>query len=244
MAVKLSVNINSIAYLRNRRKVPWPDLVDLARTALAAGAHGITVHPRPDERHIRKSDVPALAAMIRAEFPGRDYCLEGYPAEDFLALCEANRPDQVLLVPDDPTQGTSDHGWDVARHRALLTRTSARLKAGGMRVSFFIDADPAIPALARSAGADRVELYTGPFGAELTKAARAPFLKALQSTAEAAKAAGLEVNAGHDLTRENLRELAAAIPFLHEVSIGHAVMADALTFGMAETVRQFLKACA
>ena len=243
MTAKLSVNVNAIAHLRNRRSVPWPDLVGIGRAALAAGAYGLTVHPRPDERHIRRADVPALAKMIRTEFPGAEYNIEGYPDESFLALCEANAPDQVTLVPDDPTQGTSDHGWDVAKHRVLLIEVCARLAKRGMRVALFIDPDPTVAALAKTIGADHVELFTGPFGACLTPAERAPHLLALKITAAAAKAAGLGVNAGHDLTRENLPELCDAIPQLTEVSIGHALIGDALTFGMAETVRMFLAAC-
>ena len=243
MAPKLSVNVNAIAHLRNRRDLPWPSVDSLGRIALAAGAHGLTVHPRPDERHIRKTDVPVLVSLIRKEFPGREFNIEGYPTPEFLALVEATMPDQVTLVPDDPAQGTSDHGWDIARHREFLTSVVARLKSKGLRVSLFIDADIAAPALARAVGADRIELYTGPFGGELTPAARAAELKALKATAEAARAAGLGVNAGHDLTRENLPELVAAIPFLAEVSIGHALIGDALTFGMAETVRLFREAC-
>ncbi len=243
MTTKLSVNVNAIAHLRNRRTVPWPDLIGLGRTALAAGAYGLTVHPRPDERHVRKSDVPELVAMIRKEFPACEFNIEGYPEPAFLALCEAAKPDQVTLVPDDPAQGTSDHGWDIVWHRQLVAEATARLQAGGMRVSLFIDPDPSVPALAKGVGADRVELYTGPFGAGLTAAARAPHLRALIATADAAKAAGLGVNAGHDLTRENLPELTAAIRHLMEVSIGHALIGDALTFGMAETVRLFRAAC-
>jgi pyridoxine 5-phosphate synthase len=243
MPPKLSVNVNAIAHLRNRRSVPWPDLVGIGRTALTAGAYGLTVHPRPDERHIRRADVPALAAMIRAEFPNAEYNIEGYPDDAFLALCEANAPDQVTLVPDAPGQGTSDHGWDIARHRQLLTEVVARLKAKRLRVALFVDADPTVAALAKTVGADRVELFTGPFGACLTPDARAPHLLALKVTAAAAKAAGLGVNAGHDLTRENLPELCTAIPHLAEVSIGHALIGDALTYGMAETVRMFRRAC-
>lgn len=244
MTVHLSVNVNAIAMLRNRRDLPWPSLVGLGRTALAAGARGLTVHPRPDERHVRRSDVPELARLIRSEFPGREYNIEGYPSPDFLALVEAAKPDQVTLVPDDPTQGTSDHGWDIGPQRQLLSATAARLKKGGMRVSLFIDADPALPALAKGVGADRVELYTGPFGGRFTSAERAPFLRSLKATGEAARAAGLGLNAGHDLTRDNLPELVEALPFLDEVSIGHAITADALTYGMAETVRLFLAALA
>ena len=243
MTAKLSVNVNAIAHLRNRRSLPWPSIVGLGRIALQAGAAGLTVHPRPDQRHIRMADVPELLAMIRSEFPSREFNIEGYPAPEFLALVETARPDQVTLVPDDPEQGTSDHGWDIVWHRQMLAQTVTRLKAGGMRVSLFVDADPTVAALAKGIGADRVELYTGPFGGQMTVAARAPHLKALKATADAAKAAGLGVNAGHDLTRQNLPELAAAIPHLAEVSIGHALVGDALTFGMAETVRLFRAAC-
>ncbi len=243
MTPRLSVNVNAIAHLRNRRTVPWPSLVGLGRTALQAGAYGLTVHPRPDERHVRRADVPELAAMIRKEFPGREYNIEGYPDEAFLKLCEANKPDQVTLVPDDPSQGTSDHGWDLARNQGLLAGVVERLKSGGMRVSLFIEADPAAPMRAHAIGADRFELYTGPFGGRLTKAERAPYLAALKATADAAQAVGFGVNAGHDLTRENLPELTAAIPNLLEVSIGHALIGDALTYGMAETVRLFRRAC-
>jgi pyridoxine 5-phosphate synthase len=243
MAVKLSVNVNAIAYLRNRREVPWPDLVGLGRISLQAGANGLTVHPRPDERHVRRSDVPLLARLITDEFPGREFNIEGYPAPEFLSLVEAAGPDQVTLVPDGPSQGTSDHGWPVGRHLSFLKDVTARLSSRGMRVSIFIDADPSMPALARSAGADRVEMYTGPYGARLTREDRAPLLALLKATADAAQTAGLGVNAGHDLTRDNLPELVAAIPNLAEVSIGHAITADALVYGMAETVRMFLSAC-
>ena len=243
MTPNLSVNVNAIAHLRNRRSVPWPSVAGLGRIALEAGAHGLTVHPRPDERHIRKTDVPELVALIRKDFPGREFNIEGYPAPEFLDLCQAALPDQVTLVPDDPAQGTSDHGWDIDAHRELLEGVIRQLKAKGLRVSLFIDADASAPARAKAAGADRVELYTGPFGGKLTTGARSRDLKALKVTAEAARTAGLGVNAGHDLTRENLPELVAAIPFLAEVSIGHALIGDALTFGMAESVRLFRKAC-
>lgn len=243
MAPQLSVNVNAIAHLRNRRNLPWPSVTGIGRIALEAGAHGLTVHPRPDERHIRQADVPELSGMIRKDFPGREFNIEGYPAPEFLALVEAVMPDQVTLVPDDPSQGTSDHGWDIGGNRRMLADVIGRLKAKGLRVSLFVDADPAAPPLAKSVGADRVELYTGPFGGGLTPAARGDILAMLKATAEAARAAGLGVNAGHDLTRENLPELVAAIPYLAEVSIGHALIGDALIFGMAETVRRFRAAC-
>jgi pyridoxine 5-phosphate synthase len=242
MSCKLSVNVNAIAYLRNRRDLPWPSVEALGRVALEAGAAGLTVHPRPDERHIRRGDVTVLRQLLRSAFPGREFNIEGYPDERFLGLVEAEKPDQVTLVPDDPSQGTSDHGWDIAANQALLERTIDRLHRGGMRVSLFIDADPALPALARALGADRVEIYTGPYGGALEPAAAAHELEAVVATGRAAMKAGIGLNAGHDLTCENLPALVAALPNLDEVSIGHAVTADALMFGMAEAVRRFRRA--
>jgi len=239
LACKLSVNVNAIAYLRNRRDLPWPSVEALGRVALDAGAVGLTIHPRPDERHIRASDVPVLRALLRRDYPGREYNIEGYPDERFLKLVEANAPDQVTLVPDDPSQGTSDHGWDIAKNRALLTDVIARLHGGKMRVSLFIDPDPAAPALARAVGADRVEIYTGPYGGALEPEAARRELNKVVATGKAAEAAGVGLNAGHDLTRANLPPLVKALPNLAEVSIGHAVIADAMMLGMAETVRQF-----
>lgn len=239
MSCQLSVNVNAIAYLRNRREVPWPSVEGLSRIALDAGAHGITVHLRPDERHIRRSDVTVLRKMLRADYPQAEFNIEGFPDERFLALCEAELPDQVTLVPDDPAQGTSDHGWDIARHGAMLSSVIARLQRNTMRVSLFVDPDPAVPALAKSVSADRVEIYTGPYGGALEPTAMRREFEKVVATGKAADAAGLGLNAGHDLTRENLPRLVAALPNLLEVSIGHAVTADALTFGIAETVRLF-----
>lgn len=245
MPAKLSVNLNAIAMLRNRRDLPWPDLVGFGRIALKAGAAGLTVHPRPDERHVRFSDVPALKAMIEAEFPGREYNIEGYPSEDFLQLVEKHRPDQVTLVPDDPSQATSDHGWDFKAERTRLNEVCGRLKRAGMRVSLFADGDSDAEslAIARQAGADRIELYTGPYGGCYADPAEAQRLvEVLGQTADRALALGLDVNAGHDLTVANLPALAARIPKLAEVSIGHGLTADALEYGMAETVRRYRRA--
>lgn len=244
MPAKLSVNLNAIAMLRNRRDLPWPSVAGLGRIALEAGAHGLTVHPRPDQRHTRHSDLPELRALIDDAFPAAEFNVEGYPTEDFLALVERNQPDQVTLVPDDPTQPTSDHGWDFERDAALLDPVVKRLKKGGFRVSLFANPDPAGMARARATGADRIELYTGPYGSahdDSPKAAKA--LQDLTEAAEAARREGLAVNAGHDLTVANLPALAAAIPFLAEVSIGHGLTADALVHGMAGTTRRFLAAC-
>lgn len=244
MPAKLSVNLNAVAMLRNRRDLPWPSVTGLGRIALAAGAHGLTVHPRPDERHTRFSDLPALRALIDDEFPQAEFNVEGYPTEDFLQLVEKHQPDQVTLVPDDPAQATSDHGWNFIEHHAFLTSIVKRLKKGGFRVSLFSDPDPSQVPAARDTGTDRIELYTGPYGgchADSEKAARE--LEKLGKTADAAIGAGLDVNAGHDLVVANLPALVKRIPKLAEVSIGHGLTADALEFGMAETTRRFLKAC-
>lgn len=242
MPCKLSVNVNAIAYLRNRRDLPWPSVEGLSRVALEAGAIGITVHPRPDERHIRRTDVTMIREMLRKDYPSKEFNIEGYPDARFLALVEAERPDQVTLVPDDPGQGTSDHGWDIAANRALLTQVIARLHRGKMRVSVFVDPDPAAPALAREVGADRIEIYTGPYGGALEPETMRREFEKVVATGKAAAAAGLDLNAGHDLTRANLPALVKALPNLQEVSIGHAITADALMFGMAETVKLFRSA--
>jgi pyridoxine 5-phosphate synthase len=242
MSCQLSVNVNAIAYLRNRRGLPWPSVEGLSRVALEAGAHGITVHPRPDERHIRRTDVTALNRLLRTDFPTAEFNIEGYPDERFLALCEAEKPDQVTFVPDDPSQPTSDHGWDFAVHSEMLKTVIARMQRGGMRVSLFVDPDPATPALAKAVGADRVEIYTGPYGDALEHAGMTRELAKVVACGKAAAAAGLGLNAGHDLTRENLPRLVAALPNLLEVSIGHAITADALEFGMAKTVKLFCQA--
>ncbi|HRP77593.1 MAG TPA: pyridoxine 5'-phosphate synthase [Aquamicrobium sp.] len=239
MPAKLSVNLNAVALLRNRRDLPWPDVAHLGRIALSAGAHGLTVHPRPDERHTRRADLPVLRALIDDEFPKAEFNIEGFPDDGFLALVEENQPDQVTLVPDDPAQPTSDHGWDFEAQFDLLEPVVKRLKKGGMRVSLFANPDPAGMAAARATGADRIELYTGPYGGCHGDAA----LERLAEAARAAAAQGLGVNAGHDLTVANLPALARAVPFLDEVSIGHGLTADALEFGMAGTVRRFLAAC-
>ena len=240
----LSVNLNAVALLRNRRDLPWPSVTGLGRIALEAGAAGLTVHPRPDERHTRRSDLPAIRALIDADFPGREFNIEGYPDEAFMALVEATGPEQITLVPDDPGQATSDHGWNFREQGLRLQAIVARLRRTGARIALFADADPAQMEAAAGTGADRVELYTGPYGACLDDAEAAEReLDRLAVTAEAAMALGLGVNAGHDLTVANLAPLTARIPGLAEVSIGHGLTADALTYGMAETVRRFRRAC-
>lgn len=242
MTTLLSVNLNAVAFLRNRRDLPWPSVTDLAEIALEAGAAGITVHPRPDERHTRRTDVYELKAVV-AKYPQAEFNVEGYPTGDFLALVEEIRPHQVTLVPDDPAQATSDHGWDLKSRGDDLEAIVGRLLGLGFRVSLFIDADDEVPELAASTGAQRVELYTGPYAGTMDPGKRAHELDKLVATAEAAHAIGLAVNAGHDLTLDTLPPLVARIPFLAEVSIGHGLTADCLTYGMAETVKLYLRAC-
>jgi len=246
MPAKLSVNLNAVAMLRNRRDLPWPSVTGLGRIALQAGASGLTVHPRPDQRHIRFSDLAPIRALIDGEFPEAEFNMEGFPEEGFLRLVEEHRPEQVTLVPDDPRQATSDHGWDFYASEALLRTVVGRLKGLGLRVSLFADGEPdrAALAIARDVGADRIELYTGPYGGCHDDPAQAERLAArLGETADIAFELGLGVNAGHDLTVANLPMLAARIPRLAEVSIGHGLTADALEYGMAETVRRFCRAC-
>lgn len=243
MSAKLSVNVNAIAFLRNRRDLPWPSVEGIGRIALEAGASGLTVHPRPDERHIKKSDVPVLRDLIRRDFEGREFNIEGNPDAQFVKLVTASLPDQVTLVPDDIRQSTSDHGWDIAAHRGFLIDVIGQLKAHGMRVSLFVDAEPELAHLAREVGSDRIEIFTGPYGGAHDLGTKTRELEKVLATGRAAAAAGIGLNAGHDLTRYNLPALVSGLPNLLEVSIGHALTADALVLGMAEAVRQFRKAC-
>ncbi|HEX9769135.1 MAG TPA: pyridoxine 5'-phosphate synthase [Kiloniellales bacterium] len=244
MTVSLSANVNAIAELRNRRNLPWPSVVGMARRALSAGAAGITVHPRPDERHIRPSDVTEIAEMIAAEFPDREFNIEGNPDARFIELVERVRPDQVTLVPDDIRQATSDHGWDIVHHHGFLADIIARLKGGGMRVSVFVDPEPDAAAHAREVGTDRIEIYTGPYGGALRPDVQRRELDRVVATGRAAAAEGIGLNAGHDLTLDNLPPLVAALPNLLEVSIGHCLTADALIYGMEGAVARYLEICA
>ena len=184
MTAKLSVNLNAIAYLRNRRDLPWPSVTGLGRVALEAGAHGLTVHPRPDERHIRRSDVPDLARLIADAFADREFNIEGNPDARFAEIVESVKPTQVTLVPDDIRQSTSDHGWDIAAHRDFLSAIIARFKDGGPGFRLFVDPDPKAPALAKEVGADRVEIYTGPYGGAFDPATKAAALDKVVATGE------------------------------------------------------------
>ncbi len=245
MTTRLSVNVNKVAVLRNSRGGRDPDVVRAARTCLDAGAHGITVHPRPDARHIREDDVHALAALC-GEYEV-EFNLEGNPSAPprpgypgFLPLCEAVRPAQATLVPDGDAQLTSDHGFDFDTDLPALTPLVARLKSYGCRVSLFADATH--PALARAGecGADRIELYTGPFA----EAHARGDLSQLEHCAEAARrahAAGLGVNAGHDLSQDNLGDFLRTVPGVEEVSIGHALIGEALHAGLQATIAAYLQ---
>jgi pyridoxine 5-phosphate synthase len=243
MPVKLSVNLNKVALLRNQRDVGYPSVVEAARMVVGAGAHGITVHPRPDERHVRRTDALELAALIAAELgPAVEYNIEGYPSDDFIALIRAVRPTQVTLVPDAPDQKTSDHGWDLARDAGRLGGPIAALKESGARVSLFMDPDPATVGIAATVGADRIELYTGPYAEAFAEGEAAILLRRYRQAAEAAAEAGLGVNAGHDLNLDNLPPFCGALPQLAEVSIGHAITADALRIGFPAAVEAYLRA--
>jgi pyridoxine 5-phosphate synthase len=211
--------------------------------ALQAGAHGLTVHPRPDQRHIRFSDVPVLRELTQAQ--SAEFNIEGYPSEDFLQLVLTHRPDQVTLVPDDPLQSTSDHGWDFLRQREFLTEVVRRLHERIPRVSLFCDPDSDGTAMraAKATGTDRIEIYTGPYGANYDNPAAARnSLETISRTASLADQHGLGINAGHDLTVANLPDLVRALPKLLEVSIGHALIGEAVEFGIAQAVRRFHQA--
>jgi pyridoxine 5-phosphate synthase len=234
----LSVNVNKIALLRNQRPLAIPSVVGLSRIALEAGAHGITVHPRPDERHVRGSDVEALATLLK-EWPGAEFNIEGNPFHNLMPLVRATRPQQCTFVPDDAGQATSDHGWDLGRDGDRLAPLVDEARALGVRVSLFMDPVPETMARARAVGADRVELYTEPYAAAFGTPAQASVVAVFRAAADAAQRLGLGVNAGHDLNRANLGPFLAAVPGVLEVSIGHALIADALELGMAETVRAY-----
>lgn len=233
MKTKLSVNINKIATIRNARGGNNPDILKVAKDCEAFGADGITVHPRPDERHIRRADVPALQAILRTEFN-----IEGYPSKEFMDLVLRVRPSQVTLVPDKPDQITSNSGWDTEKEQDFLRDILNDLRTAGIRSSIFIDASPRMAEFAAQAGADRVELYTGPYAHNYVRnpeAAIAPFLE----TAKRVKQLGIGLNAGHDLSLENLKYFTDVISWVDEVSIGHALVCDALYLGLEKTIEAY-----
>ena len=232
---RLSVNINKIAILRNSRGGNLPDLIQVAKDCEIFGAQGITVHPRPDERHIRFNDVPLLKEIVTTEFN-----IEGYPDKRFMDLVLANKPHQATLVPDDPSQLTSDHGWDTLKQADFLTETIQILRGAGIRVSLFVDADEKMVEGAKSVGADRIEFYTGIYAKDFYKNKE----KAVEPHARVALLAnqlGLGINAGHDLNLDNLKYYQQNVEGLLEVSIGHALIADALYYGLHNTIQMYLR---
>lgn len=235
---KLSVNINKFATLRNARGGNLPDILKVARDCEAFGADGITVHPRPDERHIRYQDVRDLKPLVTTEFN-----IEGYPAPDFMDLVLSVKPHQCTLVPDPPGVLTSNNGWDTVTYQSFLKDVIGTLKAAGIRVSIFLNADVSKVEGAKLAGADRIELYTGPYAEEYANARTQPqnfkLFNDYKDTARAASEIGLDINAGHDLNLDNLRFFKLHIPQLKEVSIGHALVCDALYYGLENTIQLY-----
>lgn len=237
-ATLLSVNVNKVALLRNARHLGIPSVVGSALTCLQAGADGITVHPRPDERHIRAHDVHDLAELLK-QWPQAEFNIEGNPFQNLMGLVQAVRPQQCTFVPDGEDQSTSDHGWNLAADGERLRPLIAQAQALGVRVALFMDADADAMAHARALGADRVELYTEPYAAAFGGPAQAAQLARFARAAAAAQACGLGVNAGHDLSLHNLGDFLRGVGGVLEVSIGHALIADALELGLAECVRAY-----
>ena len=237
----LSVNVNKVALLRNSRHLGIPSVLKAAQMCLEAGAQGITIHPRPDERHIRATDVVDLAELMK-QWPDREFNIEGNPFHQLMDFVRKYRPHQVTFVPDSEGQFTSDHGWTFPKDAAKLKPLIDECKALGVRVSLFMDPEPSQMQSVLQVGADRVELYTEPYAATFGTPANAACLQTYVDTAKAALSLGLGVNAGHDLNQDNLPQFAQAVPGLLEVSIGHALIADALEVGYAATVQGYLKA--
>jgi pyridoxine 5-phosphate synthase len=238
---RLSVNINKVATIRNTRTVGIPSIVHAAKLCLDAGAHGITVHPRPDQRHIRPDDVFDLQKLLK-DYPAAEFNIEGNPLIEYMDIVEKVVPTQCTLVPDAREAFTSNHGWDLPANRNRLEPLIKQLKGLGCRVSVFMDPVAEQMTLARELGADRVELYTEPFAAAFTRG-DSHAADAYAAAAQQAIAVGLGVNAGHDLSLENLPAFLQRVRGVAEVSIGHALIADALEFGLTQTVKRYLKAC-
>jgi pyridoxine 5-phosphate synthase len=237
---RLSVNLNKVALLRNSRHTGVPDMLKFALIAREAGADGLTVHPRPDERHIRRSDVPALARVMQPWRPACELNIEGYPDERLLDIVREVRPEQCTLVPDPPGAFTSEEGWKLDnRDTPVVKPAIAELKRLGCRVILFLDPDPAIVERVPGSGADGIEIYTGTYAAAFRAGNSAMELEACAATAAAAREHGLVVNAGHDLNLDNLPPLVDAMPFFAEASIGHELTADALVMGFAAAVQAY-----
>lgn len=230
----LSVNINKIALIRNSRGANFPNLLSVAEDCEAFGAEGITVHPRPDERHIRYSDIAPLKALVTTEFN-----IEGNPNPKFMDLVLANKPHQCTLVPDAVTALTSDSGWDTLQHASFLKEIIQELHAHNIRVSIFVDPSPKQVEGAKATGADRIEFYTGPYAKDYSKNPELA-IKDYVAAAKVANDIGIGINAGHDLNLENLRFFKEQIPELLEVSIGHALVVDALYFGLQNSIKMYL----
>ncbi len=242
---RLSVNLNKIALLRNSRRTGVPDVVHFGRLAIEAGAAGLTVHPRSDERHIRRSDVPALAALMQPWRPGCELNIEGYPDERLMEIVREARPEQCTLVPDGPGVLTSEEGWKLDnRDTPLVVPAIAALKKLGCRVILFVDPEPGVVARVPASGADGIEIYTGTYAAAFRAGNAAAELEACAATAARAAELGLTVNAGHDLNLDNLPPLVAALPALAEASIGHELTADALIMGFSAAVAAYKAALA
>lgn len=242
---RLSVNLNKVALLRNSRHTGVPDVLRFGRIAHDAGADGLTVHPRPDERHIRRTDVPALAELMRPWRPGCELNIEGYPDARLFETVHEVRPEQCTLVPDPPGAFTSEEGWKLDNHdKPLVNSAVAELKKLGCRVILFVDPDPGIVERVTASGADGIEIYTGTYAAAFRAGNPAAELRACAETAQRAGALGLVVNAGHDLNLANLPGLVAAMPNLAEASIGHELTADALEIGFAAAVKAYKAALA
>ena len=236
---KLSVNLNKVALLRNSRTIGIPSVARAARTCITAGAHGLTLHPRPDERHARESDVYELAGILR-ETPDVEFNIEGNPFPKFMEIVRGVKPTQCTLVPDSPDAFTSDHGWNLAEDDKRLRPVIEELKGMGIRVSLFMDADSPDIELAKELGADRVELYTEPYAATFGSDKSETVFEQFRLAAKRATKAGLGVNAGHDLNLDNLGKF-CSIPNILEVSIGHALISDALELGLAGAVEAYLR---
>lgn len=235
----LSVNLNKVALIRNTRHLGIPSVTRAATLCLQAGAQGITVHPRPDARHIRADDVRELHTLLRS-WPGAEFNIEGNPFHNLMEFVRELRPQQCTFVPDSEGQFTSDHGWDLAADSGRLQPVIAEAKALGVRVSLFMDPQPQSMVAVKAAGADRVELYTEHYATAYAEGRQAEVVRGYAEAARAAQAAGLGVNAGHDLNRDNLTAFLRAVPGVREVSIGHALIADALEMGYTATVKAYL----
>lgn len=231
---KLSVNLNKIALIRNSRGGNNPDLIKVAMDCESFGAQGITIHPRPDQRHARYEDIPLLKSVVKTELN-----IEGYPSEEFIYHVLHHAPHQVTLVPDPPGAKTSDHGWDTYKNQEFLVNTIDKLKSKGIRTSIFIDADPIMVAGAKATGTDRIELYTGPYAHDFNADPEKAIASFIEAALEAKKQ-GLGLNAGHDLNLKNLAYFKKHIPGLLEVSIGHALVIDALYLGLKMTIEEYL----